>query len=223
MLVGLAAVPAAAVASSIVLPRAAAADADRALLDAAVAGVPGTREVITVAAPSMSSTDVQVSAWAVMERGWTKVYGPIPGKVGQQGIGEGKDGVPRTPFGVFKLDLAFGRQDNPGTALPYTTVTNQHWWDGNVNSPTYDRMVTRPTSPGPESENLYDAGPVYDYAVHFDNNPSHTPGKGGAMFLHVTDGNPTLGCVAISREAMIALLKWLSPAFTPVLVTGQAG
>ncbi|MDP0398327.1 L,D-transpeptidase family protein [Tsukamurella strandjordii] len=215
--------PASVVATSLVVPQAAAAEPDAALLDAAVAGVPGTQEVITVAAPSFSSTEVQVSAWAKLELGWTRVYGPVPGKVGQQGIGEGKDGVPRTPFGVFRLDLAFGRQDNPGTTLPYTKVTNQHWWDGNVNSPTYDRMVVQAASPGPESENLYDMGPVYDYAVHFDNNPTHTPGKGGAMFLHVTDGNPTLGCVAISREGMIALLKWLSPAYNPVLVTGLAG
>nr|WP_147291112.1 hypothetical protein [Tsukamurella paurometabola] len=208
--------------SSLSVPHAAAAEADSALRDAAVAGVPETQEVITVAAPSLRSTDVQVSAWARLEQGWTRVFGPVPGKVGQQGIGEGADGVPRTPFGVFRLDLAFGRQDNPGTALPYTKVTNQHWWDGNVDSPTYDRMVVQPQSPGPESENLYDIGPVYDYAVHFDNNPAHTPGKGGAMFLHVSDGQPTLGCVAISREGMISLLTWLSPAFNPVLVTGLA-
>ncbi|WP_238219390.1 L,D-transpeptidase family protein [Tsukamurella pulmonis] len=223
VLVGFAALPAAAVASSLTVPHAAAAEADKALLDAAVAAAPTAREVITVAAPSFSATDVQVSAWALLEQGWSKVYGPVPGKVGQQGIGEGEDGVPRTPFGVFRLDLAFGRQDNPGTTLPYTKVTNQHWWDGNVDSPTYDRMVVQAASPGPESENLYDIGPVYDYAVHFDNNPSHTPGKGGAMFLHVTDGNPTLGCVAISREGMITLLKWLAPAHNPVLVTGLAG
>lgn len=217
---GLPTLAAAAVASSLTIPHAAAAEPDTALLNAAVAAAPGTTEIITVAAPSFSSTDVRVSAWALLASGWSKVYGPVPGKVGSQGIGEGKDGVPRTPFGVFRLDQAFGRQDNPGTTLPYTKVTNQHWWDGNVASPTYDRMVTQAASPGPESENLYDIGPVYDYAVHFDNNPSHTPGKGGAMFLHVTDGKPTLGCVAIARDGMVTLLKWLAPANNPVLVTG---
>ncbi|MET9325476.1 L,D-transpeptidase family protein [Tsukamurella sp. NPDC003166] len=222
MLLGLTAVPVAAVAASLTVPHAAAADADKALLDAAVAAAPTAREVITVAAPSFSSTDVQVSAWALLQTGWTKVYGPVPGKVGQQGIGEGKDDVPRTPFGVFALDQAFGRQENPGTTLPYTKVGDQQWWDGNQSSPTYDTMVTRAISPGPGSENLYGAGPVYDYAVHFNNNPAHTPGKGGAMFLHVTDGKPTLGCVAISRDGMITLLKWLAPAHNPVLVTGLA-
>lgn len=202
---------------------AAAADAsDAALLRAAVAAVPGTREVITVAAPSMRSTDAEVSAWALLDGGWSKVFGPVPAKVGSLGIGEAADEVPRTPFGVFRLDQAFGRQDNPGTTMPYTKVTGRSWWGGDPASPaTFDRMVTG-ANPGPGSENLYNAGPVYDYAVHFDNNPAHTPGRGAAFFLHVTDGNPTQGCVAVDRESMITLLRWLAPGNTPVLVTGQA-
>ncbi|MGC5024762.1 hypothetical protein ACLQ3K_08395 [Tsukamurella sp. DT100] len=94
VLVGLAALPAAAVATSLTVPHAAAADADKALLDAAVAAAPTAREVITVAAPSFSSTDVQVSAWALLAQGWTKVYGPVSGKVGQQGIGEARTACP---------------------------------------------------------------------------------------------------------------------------------
>lgn len=42
------------------------------------------------------------------------------------------------------------------------------------------------------------------------------------MFLHVTDGAPTLGCVAVRKDAMVSLLKWLAPAYNPVLVTGLA-
>jgi L,D-peptidoglycan transpeptidase YkuD (ErfK/YbiS/YcfS/YnhG family) len=200
----------------------AAAAADDALLKAALAAVPGAREVITVAAPSMSSTDAQLSAWAPQPQGWTKVFGPIPAKLGSQGLGQSKDNIPRTPYGVFGLDQAFGRQPNPGTAMPYTQVDSKTWWDGNPKSATYDRMVTG-ADPGPGSENLYGAGPVYDYAVHFNQNPGHTPGDGSAFFLHVTDGTPTEGCVAVGKGSMVSLLKWLSPSYSPVLVTGLAG
>ncbi|GAA4387678.1 L,D-transpeptidase family protein [Tsukamurella soli] len=200
------------------VPGAAHAD-DTSLLRAAVAAAPSAREIITVSAPSTSSTTAQLSAWIPGSSTWTRVFGPINARLGSQGMGVASDTVPRTPMGVFGLDEAFGRQPNPGTSMPYSQVTARDWWDGNPKSPTYDRHVVG-ADPGPGSENLYNAGPVYDYAVHFNENPTHTPGKGSAFFLHVTDGTPTEGCVAVDRASMIALLKWLNPAYQPVISIG---
>jgi L,D-peptidoglycan transpeptidase YkuD (ErfK/YbiS/YcfS/YnhG family) len=67
--------------------------------------------------------------------------------------------------------------------------------------------------------NLYDSGPVYDYAVNIAVNPS-IPGRVAGIFLHVTDGNPTWGCVAIGRDEMRSVLTWLDPSASPAITIG---
>lgn len=183
--------------------------------------VADTGQMIVVSVPEASSTTGTLTAFEKDANGqWKPVIGPTKAIVGEKGVGEPQDNVPRTPQGTFPLDQAFGRQDNPGTKMPYKKVDAQDWWDSNMQSPTYNRMVRQPNSPGGDSENLYNTGPMYDYAVNMAHNPSNTPGKASAMFLHVTDGNPTLGCVAIEREKMVEILKWLDPAKNPKISIG---
>ncbi|MFW0796151.1 L,D-transpeptidase family protein [Gordonia sp. CPCC 205515] len=180
-----------------------------------------TSQMIVVTAPKASDTTATLTAF---ERGadgtWKPVIGPTKAFLGSQGMGEPKDNVPRTPQGTFALDKAFGRLANPGTKMPYTKVDRQDWWDSNMKSPTYNTMVRQPKSPGGDSENLYDSGPVYDYAVNIAHNPQRTPGKASAMFLHVTNNQPTLGCVAIDKESMRKVLVWLDPAKHPKITIG---
>lgn len=143
------------------------------------------------------------------------MFGPTKAFLGSLGMGEPKDNVYRTPEGTFALDQAFGRQANPGTKMPYFQATRQDWWDSNMKSPTYNTHVRQANSPGGDSENLYDAGPVYDYAVNIAHNPQRTPGKASAMFLHVTNGEPTMGCVAIDRDVMHKILRVARPRQAP--------
>ncbi|AZG44979.1 hypothetical protein D7316_01571 [Gordonia insulae] len=187
---------------------------------------PDTSQMIVVTAPKASDTTATLTAF---ERGadqsWKPVIGPTKAFLGSLGMGEPKDNVYRTPQGTFSLDQAFGRQANPGTKMPYKKVDREDWWDSNMKSPTYNTMVRQPKSPGGDSENLYDSGPVYDYAVNIAHNPQRTPGKASAMFLHVTNNQPTMGCVAIDRELMRKVLTWLDPAKHPKIAIGvnQAG
>ena len=46
----------------------------------------------------------------------------------------------KTPMGVFSLDFAFGTAPNPGGGLQYVQVGPDHWWDGDMKSPTYNTM-----------------------------------------------------------------------------------
>lgn len=180
-----------------------------------------TSQMIVVTAPKATDTTATLTAF---ERGsdgsWKPVIGPTKAFLGSQGMGEPKDNVPRTPQGTFALDKAFGRLANPGTKMPYTKVDRQDWWDSNMRSPTYNTLVRQPKSPGGDSENLYDSGPVYDYAVNIAHNPQRTPGKASAMFLHVTNNQPTQGCVAIDKESMRKVLVWLDPAKHPKITIG---
>lgn len=176
--------------------------------------------MIVVTSPKASDTTATLTAFEKAADGkWSTFAGPVKAYVGSQGIGEPKDNVPRTPEGTFALDQAFGRDANPGTKMPYFQATTNDWWDSNMKSATYNTHV-QGRSPGGDSENLYNSGPVYDYAVNIAHNPQRTPGKASAMFLHVTNGEPTQGCVAIDKETMKKILVWLDPAKDPKITIG---
>jgi len=104
--------------------------------------------------------------------------------------------------------------------MPYFQATNQDWWDEDAQSSTYNMHVRGSGSPSSIAENLYDSGPVYDYAVNMVVNPQRIPGRVSGIFLHVSDGSPTWGCVAIGRDEMRSVLNWLDPAASPRITVG---
>jgi L,D-peptidoglycan transpeptidase YkuD (ErfK/YbiS/YcfS/YnhG family) len=181
---------------------------------------PQTTQWIVVGVPEASATTGTLTAYQRVGQEWKAVLGPTEAKVGELGIGAPADGVYRTPEGTFAFDQAFGRQPNPGTKLPYFQADDQDWWDEDADSPTYNTHVRSVESPSGITENLYDSGPVYDYAVNMAVNPQRIPGKVSGIFLHVTDGNPTWGCVAIGRDEMRSILTWLDPAADPRITVG---
>ena len=70
-------------------------------------------------------------------------------------------------------------------------------------------LVELPVHPGSPNEHLYYETPYYNYAVVIDYNTRNAPGGvhaggGSAFFLHVTDGAPTAGCVAIPQTNLVA-------------------
>jgi L,D-peptidoglycan transpeptidase YkuD (ErfK/YbiS/YcfS/YnhG family) len=180
----------------------------------------GAGQWIVVGVPADHATTGTLTAYQRAGAQWKTVLGPIPAKVGELGVGAPADGVHRTPSGTFRFDEAFGRQPNPGTRMPYFQATEQDWWDEDAKSPTYNTHVRRTGSPSSIAENLYDSGPVYDYAVNIAVNPQRIPGRVSGIFLHVTDGSPTWGCVAVGRDQMRSLLAWLDPAQSPRITIG---
>jgi len=188
----------------------------------AVPGAAETRQMIVATAPVATSQTATLTAFEKDDAGkWVLVIGPTEADLGEKGMGKAQDNVYRTPQGTFPLNVAFGRQDKPeGTKMEYFKTTPRDWWDSNMKSPTYNTHVISDVSPGADSENLYNMGPVYDYAVNINHNPNRTPGDASAMFLHVSNGEPTWGCVAIARDKMIEILKWLDPAKNPQMTIG---
>jgi len=179
-----------------------------------------TSQWLVVGVPSKTATAGTLTAFQKVGQEWKTVLGPTTAMVGAQGIGEGEDGVHRTPEGTFGFDQAFGRLPNPGTKMPYFQATAQDWWDEDASSTTYNTHVRSMQNPSAVTENLYDSGPVYDYAVNIASNPQRIPGKVSGIFLHVTDGTPTWGCVAVGKEEMRQILTWLDPAANPRITIG---
>ncbi|WP_024448684.1 L,D-transpeptidase family protein [Mycolicibacterium iranicum] len=177
-------------------------------------------QLIVVSAPAQQSPTATLWAYERVGAEWLMVLGPTPADLGSLGVGAPEDDVFRTPEGRFPLGQAFGRQPNPGTRMPYFQATEADWWDEDVDSPTYNTHVHADEIASEDAENLYDSGPIYDYAVVIDHNPGRIPGRSAGFFLHVSDGDPTWGCVAIGRDQMRSVLQWLDPAARPEIVIG---
>jgi L,D-peptidoglycan transpeptidase YkuD (ErfK/YbiS/YcfS/YnhG family) len=183
-------------------------------------------QVITVRAATASATTAVLEAWQRTAAGsYQRVHGPVTAHIGAQGIGPASERTSRTPAGQFTLTEAFGIAGNPSTALPYRKVDGYDWWVSDVGSRLYN--THQRCAPGHcpfnerVSERLAAAGPVYAHAVVIDyNRRPVVAGAGSAFFLHVTNGRPTAGCVAIPRANLVWLLRWLKPANHPIISMG---
>ncbi|TFV59523.1 hypothetical protein E4P42_08085 [Mycobacterium sp. PS03-16] len=181
---------------------------------------PAGSQMIVVSAPDAQSPTATLTAYQRDGAGWRTILGPMRADLGSLGVGAPADDVFRTPVGTFPLGQAFGRQPNPGTRMPYFQATDEDWWDEDVDSRTYNTHVHAAEIDSEDAENLYDSGPIYDYAVLIDHNPQRVPGRSAGIFLHVTDGEPTWGCVAVDRDQMRRVLQWLDPAASPHITIG---
>jgi L,D-peptidoglycan transpeptidase YkuD (ErfK/YbiS/YcfS/YnhG family) len=159
-------------------------------------------QVISVVGAGGSSAKVDV-----FERnaaGWEPIRAGIPAHVGANGMAaESHDGNMATPLGIYTLDFAFGTAPNPGSGLQYVQVDHDHWWDGDMKSPTYNTMQVCKKAQCP-----FDTSPD---AVVMGVNKARVPGNGGAFFVHTTDGGPTAGCVSMDDGTLVEIMRWLRP------------
>jgi L,D-peptidoglycan transpeptidase YkuD (ErfK/YbiS/YcfS/YnhG family) len=172
-------------------------------------------QVISVVGVGGSSAKVDV--YQRNAAGWQPIGVGIPAFIGANGMApQTHDGQMKTPMGVFTLDFAFGTAPNPGGGLPYVQVGPDHWWDGDMKSPTYNTMQVCKkeqcrfnTSLSAGTENL--DIPQYKHAVVMGVNKARVPGNGGAFFVHTSGGGPTAGCVAIEDATLVEVMRWLRP------------
>jgi L,D-peptidoglycan transpeptidase YkuD (ErfK/YbiS/YcfS/YnhG family) len=179
-------------------------------------------EVITVEAATALSQSAVLRTWTLTASGrYVQVFPPDTANVGVNGVRATREGLGRTPVGVFTLTQAFGNQPNNGTRLPYTFAGPTDWWDENPASPQYNRLVVSDVSPGGNSENLYYSGEAYAHAVviNYNVNPV-VKGAGSGFFLHVSMGVPTQGCVSIPLGDLDRVMRWLNPSTHPVISIG---
>lgn len=178
-------------------------------------GVGTATQVISVV--GVGGSDAKLDVYEKTAAGWRAVAAGVPAHVGSAGMApQTHDGQMKTPMGVFTLDFAFGTAPNPGGGLQYVQVGPDHWWDGDMKSPTYNTMQVCKkaqcpfdTNPSSGTENLQI--PQYEHAVVMGVNKQRVPGNGGAFFLHTTDGGSTAGCVSIDDATLVGIIKWLRP------------
>lgn len=198
-----------------------------ALPDPRLAEMGAAGQAVIVTAPRYGSTTATLTAYERAGDGWRLVFGPWSAYVGTGGVappGEKREGDGRTPSGAYSFDFFFGVAADPGVKFPYRRITSRSIvWDDDSESPLYNTWVDLDQrNAGPTPEPMY-TRPAYDHGAVIAYNTARTPGLGSAIFLHVSTGGPTAGCVSLPVSQLVAVLRWLDPAHDPKIVIGVAG
>ena len=187
----------------------------------------GTNQMLIVAASGMDKTTCNVSMHERDEAGnWIQILS-VDGYVGKNGMvfdSERKEGCGKTPIGVYHFNKAFGIADDPGCAIPYVKVTKDLYWSSDMRDGMhYNEMVSindYPDLDKKNSEHLIDYTKAYQYCLNISFNDECTPGRGSAIFLHCTGNNKyTAGCVAVSKDTMVKIIKCVDPECLVVIDT----
>lgn len=182
----------------------------------------GGNQAIVVSAPSSSATTATLTAYQRSAGHWTVAFGPWSARVGAKGVaapGDKREGDLRTPAGTFGFQFLFGSQPNPGVHFPYRLTAPSVVWDDDPASPLYNEWVDTAAGldAGANPEPMF-VTPVYRYGAVIAYNTARTPSLGSGIFLHVTDGKATTGCISIPEAQLLSLLRWLDPAGSPAIV-----
>ena len=144
---------------------------------------------------------------------------PIAGHVGKNGVSSAKsEGDGYTPLGLYPLGFAFGIDKEPDTMMEYKLITKSSYWIDDPESPYYNKWVEGyKSSEWNSAEKLWEHTSSYAYAIviNYNMNPIEA-GKGSAIFIHCGD-RPTAGCVSVSQQNLLQILKWLDPNKLPYI------
>ena len=156
------------------------------------------------------------TAWISMHEkinGQWEMIMTTPGFIGKNGLGKVKEGDSKTPVGTFTFDFAFGIEPNPGCAIPYTQVDENHYWSGDWNY-KYNQFVDVREAPA-NFETRYSEH-LIDYMGY---NAECIPGKGSALFMHCFGTNKpwTGGCVGLPNDKMLFVMQHIQPGCACVI------
>jgi L,D-peptidoglycan transpeptidase YkuD (ErfK/YbiS/YcfS/YnhG family) len=190
----------------------------------------GTAEqLITVVAPQRSSVRAEARLWRKSGECWVRVDGPWAAWLGRRGVSERKqEGDRTTPAGAFGVwPVMYGVAPNPGVRYRYRRVVCGDWWVEDARSPFYNRFRHVRCGARPPfritSEDMSRSPTAYRHlaVIRYNMDPV-VPGRGSGIFLHVSTGRPTLGCVSLPLPQLVKTLRWLRPASEPLIVIGTS-
>ncbi len=155
-----------------------------------------------------------------------------PGLEARCAIGKGgvidaalkREGDRASPIGVWPIRRVLYRPDRgpaPETALPVAPIAPDDGWCDAPDDPAYNRPVKHPFPAS--AERLWREDHAYDLIVVLGyNDDPVVPGAGSAIFWHLAqpDWRGTEGCVAVTKETMLAALKAAQPGDTLAILPG---
>lgn len=152
--------------------------------------------------------------------GYRLVLGGFKGWVGYREVarpGSKREGDGRTPGGAFRLRGGFGTASDPGLRLGWLRVDSADVWVDDPASSLYNTHRRLPArGRWASAERLRQ--PAYRYAQVIGYNEARIPGRGSAIFFHVSTGGPTAGCVSLSASALLEVMRWERPGAVIVIL-----
>lgn len=185
---------------------------------------PASSQVILITSGAAPGQDARLSAFEMEDNTWKPVLGPVPAMIGRNGFapsGEKREGDGRTPPGIYSLGFAFGYGPKIDSAMPYRRMTLSDIWIDDPASPDYNRPKKRGETRARSFEDMVLQDDRYKFGIVIMYNMDPVvPYRGSAIFLHIWKDpkTPTSGCVAISEENILKLLKWLDPVKRPMIM-----
>lgn len=187
-----------------------------------------TTQLIIVYSEGYTTTYATMETFARDADGWRSVSAPLPARIGSKGFSDNHvEGIATTPTGVYSIGpTMYGIAANPGVQYPYHPLVTNDWWNENPSSPGYNTFQHTSTNPGGASEALWLEKPAYTHFAVITYNmppnvPTPIPNAGSGIFLHefsTAGGNATAGCVSLSHDHLVGVLRWLTPAASPRIV-----
>jgi len=127
-----------------------------------------------------------------------------------------------TPVGAYSIGpVMYGIAPDPGVAYPYHRIVCGDWWDEArlPEATTASSTCRAGTAPpfGGDARRFWRVVPQYDYFAVVDLQLlAGRIGRGSAIFVHVTVGAPTAGCIALgTSQAASSCCEWLRPVEHP--------
>jgi L,D-peptidoglycan transpeptidase YkuD (ErfK/YbiS/YcfS/YnhG family) len=187
------------------------------------AGPPNAQQLVTVQAHP-GATIASLSLWQRRGTCFRRVAGPWNAQLGRAGLSSHKrEGDGSTPTGTYRLGATmYGIARDPGVKFAYHRLVCGDWWDEDSGSSAYNTFQhvacgSRPPFGG-DSEALWRISPQYRYFVVIDYNAHPVvPGRGSAIFLHVSAAHATAGCVSLPEPQLVRLLRWLRLGAMPMI------
>ena len=133
--------------------------------------------------------------------------------IGKNGLNSKKiEGDYTSPKGLFNLTKLYFRKDRVGSVnckIKKKIITKNMAWCDDPNHRKYNEEIK--THNKSLKESLHRRDHKYDYIISISYNEKKIPGKGSAIFIHLTDNyKPTAGCVALKKNDFEILLKLLN-------------
>lgn len=195
-----------------------------------------TKQLVTAVTDDWTSTHARLALWQRTGVGWQRVGDEWPAAIGKTGAawgvglhpsgGEGptkREGDQKSPAGVFALRASYGYADEPPHTwrMPYESAADLECIDDPA-SEHYTKIVDRKqvASDWQSAEQMQRDDELYEWVLDVAHNPDATPGAGSCIFLHVWSGpeSTTVGCTAMDKPKLEALLAALDPAQQPLYV-----
>ena len=132
--------------------------------------------------------------------------------IGRAGLTTNKiEGDHKTPVGEFRFQKIYYRKDKLGEMffkIPFAIIGKNDGWCDDPKSKLYNQHIHFPFDAS--AEKLFRDDDIYDLLCVINHNTDPiVPGKGSAIFLHISKPNfeGTEGCIAIKKESIIKLAK----------------